>query len=160
MTPASVRALFAQIILALGEERANAAELVAHGNVDGQAAWENIGLNVQSIVMNQVKGEEMTDMLTKRAPTQIATREYLCNVRAKPGRIDFLPLKEWWRIETRKVDYIEVEGQTAFPAYGASGGIASSVLFYMAAVIQFGSSQPRLNAAYKNWAAPAGYFGH
>jgi hypothetical protein len=160
MTPASVRALFAQIILALGEERANSAELVCHGNVEAQAAWENIALNVQQIIMNQVKGEEMTDMLTKRAPTIIAGREFLVNVRAKPGRIDFLPLKEWWRIETRKEDYIEVEGQTAFPAYGASGGIASSVLFYLAAVLQFGTGQPRLNAYYNNFAIPTGYFGH
>lgn len=160
MTPASVRALFAQIILALGEERANSGELVAHGNVEAQAAWENIALNVQQIIMNQIKGDEITDMLTKRAPTIIAGREFLVNVRAKPGRIDFLPLKEWWRIETRKEDYIEVEGQTAFPAYGASGGIASSVLFYLAAVLQFGTSQPRLNAYYSNFAIPAGYFGH
>ncbi len=90
----------------------------------------------------------------------IAKREFLVNPRAKPGRIDFLPLKEWWRIETRKEDYIEVEGQTAFPAYGASGGIASSVLFYLAAVLQFGTSQPRLGATYLNFAIPTGYFGH
>jgi len=160
MTPASVRVLFAQIILALGEDRANAAELVWHGNVDAQAAWENIALNVQSIIMNQVKGDEITDMLTKKAPTMIAGREFLVNPRAKPGRIDGLPLKEWWRIETRKEDYIEVEGQTAFPAYGASGGIASSVLFYLAAVMQIGTSQPRLNGVYSNWAPPSGYFGH
>ncbi len=160
MTPASVRVLFAQIILALGEERANSAELVAHGNVEAQAAWENIALNVQQIIWNQVKGDEATDMLTKNAPTMIARREFLLNPRAKPGRIDFLPLKEWWRIETRKEDYIEVEGQTAFPAYGASGGIASSVLFYLASVMQFGTSQPRLNAYYSNFAIPTGYFGH
>jgi hypothetical protein len=160
MTPASVRALFAQIILALGEERANSSDLVCHGNVEAQAAWENIALNVQQIIMNQIKGDEITDMLTKRAPTIIAGREFLVNVRAKPGRIDFLPLKEWWRIETRKEDYIEVEGQTAFPAYGASGGIASSVLFYLAAVLQFGTGQPRLNAYYSNFAIPSGYFGH
>ena len=157
MTPATVRALFAQIILALGEERANSAELVAHGNVEAQAAWENVSLNVQSIIANQ---SPSVDMLKKKAPTVIAGREFLVNPRAKPGRVDFLPLKEWWRIETRKEDYIEVEGQTAFPAYGASGGIASSVLFYLATVLQFGTSQPRLNAFYNNFAIPTGYFGN
>ena len=159
MTPASVRALFSQIILALGEDRANSSELVAHGNVDAQNAWENIALNIQSIIWNQVKGNEAPDMLTKMAPTMIAGREFLANPRAKVGRIDFLPLKEWWRIETRKEDYIEVEGQTAFPAYGASGGIASSVLFYLAAILQFGTGQPRLNAYYSNFATPTGIFG-
>ena len=157
MTPASVRALFAQIILALGEERANSAELVCHGNVEAQAAWENVSLNVQSIIANQ---SPSTDMLKKRAPTVIAGREFLVNPRAQPGRIDFLPLNEWFRIETRKEDLIEVEGQTAFPAYGESGGIASSVLFYLAAMLQFGTGQPRLNAFYNNFAIPTGYFGH
>jgi hypothetical protein len=126
--------------------------------VDAQAAWENVALNVQTIVWNQVKGDT-PDMLMKKAPTMIAGTEFLINPRAKVGRIDFLPLKEWFRIETRKEDYIEVEGQTAFPAYGASGGIASSVLFYLAAVLQFGTGQPRLNAYYNNFASPKGYFG-
>lgn len=160
MTPASVRALFAQIILALGEDEANSNDLVAHGNVEAQAAWENVALNVQSVIWNQVKGDEAPDMLTKTAPKAIASRPFLPNPRAKVGRVDFIPLKQWWRIETRKEDYIEVEGQTAFPAYGASGGIASSVLFYLAAVIQFGTGQPRLGAFYNNFAIPTGYFGH
>jgi hypothetical protein len=160
ITPASVRALFAQIILALGEDREEASEVVFHGNVESQAAWENVALNVQQIIMNEVKGDNITDMLTKRGPVVMAGREFLVNPRAKVGRIDALPLNEWWRIETRKEDYIEVEGQTAFPAYGASGGIASSVLFYLAWVGQFGTSQPRLNAYYNNFAIPTGYFGH
>ena len=90
----------------------------------------------------------------------IAGREFVTNIRAKPGRIDGLNLKHWSRIETRKEDYIEVEGQTAFPAYGASGGIASSVLFYLAAVLQFMTVQPRKNVYYNNYAISAGYFGH
>ena len=160
ITPASVRALFAAAILAMGSEN-NMEGMVWHGNVEAQAAWENIGLNVQQIIQNQIAGkDEMTDMLNKTAPTMIAGREFLCNIRAKPGRIDGLNLKEWARIETRKEDYIEVEGQTAFPAYGASGGIASSVLFYLAAVIQFFTPQPRKNIYYSNYAIPTGYFGH
>lgn len=160
MTPATVRACFAQIVLALGEDEANSNDLICHGNVEAQAAWENIALNVQSVIWNQVTGDTAPDMLTKSSPTAIAKRPFLVNPRAKPGRIDFIPLKQWWRIETRKEDYIEVEGQTAFPAYGASGGIASSVLFYLAAVIQFGTASPRLGAFYNNYAVPSGYFGH
>ena len=160
ITPASLRVLFMTIIQAMGADRAEEAEVVWHGNVEAQAAWENVGLNVQQIVMNQVKGDTMTDMLTKDAPNRVAGREFLLNIRGKPGRIDLMALKNWWRIETRKEDYIEVEGQTAFPAYGASGGIASSVLFYLAAVLQLGTSQPRLNGYYSNYAIPTGYFGH
>jgi hypothetical protein len=159
MTPASMRALFAAAILAMGTENAMDG-MVWHGNVEAQAAWEDIALNIQTVIWNQVKGDEAPDMLTKNAPTMIAGREFLVNIRAKPGRIDGLSLKNWSRIETRKEDYIEVEGQTAFPAYGASGGIASSVLFYLAAVLQFLTVQPRKNIYYSNYAIQPGYFGH
>ena len=160
MTTATVRALFAQIVLRLGPERANSAELVCHGNVEAQAAWENIALNVQQITMNEVKGDQITDMLTKEAPTTIAKREFIVNVRARPGRIDFLPLNNWFRIETRKTDLVDVKGQTAFPVIGESGGIASSIVSYRASVMQVGTSNPGLNAFYSNFAIPTGYFGH
>lgn len=160
LTPAVVRALHAQLILALGPEIANGSDEVAHCNVDAQAAWENNALLVQSVVANQVKGDEATDMLKKNAPTQIAGRPILVNPRAKPGYIDFLSLKNWWRIETKATDMYEVGGQTIFPAYGASGGLQSSNLFYMVVMTQVGTGQPRLNPYVNNFAIPAGYFGH
>jgi hypothetical protein len=160
LTPAVVRALQAQMILALGQDRVDTADNCAHCNVDAQAAWENNALLVQSVVANQVKGDEATDMLKPNAPTQIAGRPVLVNPRAKPGYIDFLSLKNWWRIETKATDMYEVGGQTIFPAYGSSGGLQSSNLFYMVVMTQIGTGQPRLNSYVNNFAIPSGYFGH
>ena len=158
LTPASVRALEAQIRLALGDERADSADLIAHCNVDMQAAWENNAINVQRVIMNEVKGDESVDMLKKKAPTLIAGRELVPNVRAKPGYIDFIALKHWFRLETKATDYYEVGGQTIFPAYGTSGGLASSMIFYLVTLCQAGNGQPRLSAYMNNVTIPKFYF--
>lgn len=160
LTPAIVRALEAQIRLAIGSDRADQGELIAHCNVDMQAAWENNALLVQNVILNEVKGDESVDMLKKKAPTMIAGREVVPNERAKPGYIDFLALKHWFRIETKPVDYYEVGGQTIFPAYGASGGVAASMVFYLVLMCQVGNGQPRAGAYCNNVTIPKNYFGH
>jgi hypothetical protein len=160
LTPASVRALEAQIILALGEERADGADLIAHMNVDMQAAWENASLTVQHITYNEMGGDQSADMLKRRAPSTIAGRKIVRNVRAKVGRIDFIPLKHWFRLETKPVDYFEVGGQTIFPTYGASGGLNSAMIFYLVTMVQCGLGQPRLAAYMNNVNVPKFYFGH
>lgn len=159
LTPASVRALEAQIILSLGEDKANAANLVAHMNVDMAAAWENNALTVQSIIYNEMKGDESADMLKKRQSTTMGGREIIRNPRAKPGIIDFLALKNWFRIETKAVDYYEVGGQTVFPQYGGDGGLVSAMLFYLVTMVQAGNEQPRLSGYINNVTIPKGYFG-
>jgi hypothetical protein len=141
-------------------DKADASDLIAHCNVDMRAAWENNAILVQRVVMNEVKGDESVDMLKKKAPTVIAGRELVVNERAKPGIIDFLGLKNWFRIETKALDYYEVGGQTIFPAYGASGGLQSSLMFYLVLMTQIGNGQPRIGAYMNNISIPKGYFGH
>lgn len=160
LTPATVRAVQSNQMLALGPDRIENSEDVAHCNVDMLNAWENAGINVTQNVYQQIKGDRSEDMLKKRSPDAIAGRPVLLNVRAATGIIDFVCLKEWWRIETRPADLYDVGGQTVFPAYGADGGVASSMLVYMVWLGQVGTSQPRMNAYLNNAAIPAGVFGH
>ena len=159
LTPAVVRAVQAQQILALGEDNDGKTN-VAHCNVDMQSAWENNSLLVQTVIANQLRGDRSVDMLPKAPMKMIAGREILLNVRALTGRIDFLNLKHWFRLETKASDYYEVGGQTIFPAYGASGGLASSNLFYLVILCQLGNGQPRAGAYLNNAAIPTNYFGH
>lgn len=160
LTPAVVRALEAQIRLAIGIERADEGDIVAHCNVDMQAAWENNALLVQQVIYNEVKGDESVDMLKRSAPTKIAGREMLVNERATPGRIDFLALKHWFRIETKPLDYYEVGGQTIFPTYGISGGLMAAMVFYLVTMVQVGNGQPRMGAFLSGVTVPKNYFGH
>ena len=159
LTPAIVRALQANQILALGEDTMDANDNIAHCNVDMQSAWENNALLTQRVYVDK-SGAGSPDMLAKKPLTQIAGREMIVNVRATPGLIDFLALKHWFRIETKATDYYEVGGQTIFPAYGGSGGLASSMLFYLVIMANIGNGQPRGGAYMNNIAIPKGIFGH
>jgi hypothetical protein len=158
LTPAIVRALQANQILALGNDN-DGADNVAHCNVDMQSAWENNALLTQRVYVDK-SGAGSPDMLAKAPLTEIAGRRMIVNVRATPGLIDFLALKHWFRIETKATDYYEVGGQTIFPAYGGSGGLASSMLFYLVIMPQIGNAQPRQGAYMNNIAVPTGIFGH
>lgn len=160
MTPQSVRALDAQVRLAIGSDKADQNELFCHGGVEGQAAWENTSLNVQHVVANEVKGDQAFDMLKRKAPTLIAGREYVPNERATPGRLDFISQKMWSRVETTPFGFYEVGGQTVFPTYGISGGIASSIIFYYKVMLQLHLVAPRADAYLSNFAIPRYYFGH
>ncbi len=160
LTPAVVRAVQAQVVLNLGTKIASATEPVAHCNVDMQSAWENNALPVQSIILNEQKGDQSQDMLKKTAPTMMAGREILLNPRATPGRIDFIDLKDWWRVETKPTDYYDVGGQTIFPVIGASGGLQSQNLFYLVLMAQAGISNARRSSYLSNVAVPKLYFGH
>jgi len=160
LTPASVRALEAQIRLAIGSDKADQAETFAHCGVEMQAAWENQALMVQHVVANEVRGDQATDMLKRKAPTLIAGRELVPNERATPGRIDFIAQKYWSRIETKPLGYYECGGQTIFPTYGGSGGVMSSMVFYYVTLVQMALGQPRADAYLSSVAIPKFYFGH
>jgi hypothetical protein len=53
----------------------------------------------------------------------------------------------------------EVGGQTIFPAYGISGGVASSMLMYLVQMVQTGTSNPRAAGVLSGITIPRGYFG-
>jgi hypothetical protein len=159
LTPASVRACFAQIDLAMGIDAADD-DVVAHMNVDSSAAWENNALPVQSIDYVAMRGDNSADMLKKKQTSTIAGREILKNVRAKTQRIDILNLKHWFELSTKSLDMHDVGGQTLFPIYGDSGGIATSQIFYLEEMYQYGLGQPRREAYIPNISPVKGYFGH
>jgi hypothetical protein len=116
-------------------------------------------LLVQHIDMAMLKGDESVDMLKRKAPTTMGGHENLINPRALPGYIDFLKLKNIFRIETKPVDFYDVGGQTLFPIYGNSGGLVSAMVFYMVVETQIGIVQTRENAFISGITIPSGLFG-
>jgi hypothetical protein len=160
LTPAAVRGLMGQIKLAMGIDEANTSDLVGHCNVDVEAAWENNSLLVQTIIQNEVSGDRTLDYMKKEPPKTIAGREMLVNERAKPGILDFLALNHWFRIEGQELDNFEVGGQTVFPTYGASGGLAASMITYMWQGLQIGNENARLGGYMNGISIPRYFFGH
>lgn len=156
LTPQIVRALFSLVELSKGEEEEDGGGTFGHCNVDVRDAWENNALLVQRIDYANAKGDRSEDMLKRKAASTIGGRELLVNVRAKPGYLDILKEKNMFRIETAPVDYYDVAGQTLFPLYGQSGGIAASLVFYMIVQCQLGIVNTRENAFLSGVPAPTG----
>ena len=95
-------------------------------------------------------------MLKRKAATTIAGREMVVNPRALPGYLDILVQKNMFRIETVPTDFYDVGGQTLFPLYGQSGGIAASLVFYMIWQGQLAIVQSREGAFLSGITAPNG----
>jgi hypothetical protein len=131
LTPQVVRAIFSLIELSKGEDAADGPGMFGHCNVDVRDAWEQNALLVQRIDYVNAKGDTSEDMLKRKAATTIAGRELTVNPRALPGYLDVLVQKNLGMIETVPTDFYDVAGQTLFPLYGQSGGIAASLVFYM-----------------------------
>ena len=160
LTPAVVRAVQAQIVYNMGTKVADAVEPVAHCGPDMQLAWENNAIPVQSVIMNEVKGDQSVDMLKKTAPSMMAGREILLNPRATPGRVDFIDLKQAFRIETKPTDYYDVGGQTIFPAIDSNGGLESANIFYLVYMGQIGWKNVRTSSFLASITIPKGILGH
>jgi hypothetical protein len=160
LVPSTVRAMEMIIKLGVGIERAEQSDLTVHCGLDMQSAWENNAILVQHVIANEVKGDEHTDMLKPNPPTMLGGRKILANERALPGRIDFLALKKWSRIETKPMDYYEVGGQTLFPAYAIDGSVATSMMFWLVLLVNILNINPRMGGFLANLSIPRFLFGH
>jgi hypothetical protein len=160
LTPQVVRAIFSLIELSKGEEAADGEGMFGHCNVDVRDAWEQNALLVQRIDYNATKGDTSEDMLKRKAATTIAGREMVVNPRALPGYLDVLREKNLFRIETVPTDLYDIAGQTLFPLYGQSGGIAASLVFYMIWQGQMAIVQSREGAFLSGITVPSGLFGN
>lgn len=161
LTPSEARRMRAQIQIAIGALKPNELDLQFNMGPDMMAAWENVGLVVSSVIQNQLKGDASQDMLQKHTPKTFMGYPIIGegegNIHAKQGRIDGICLKEWFRCENQPIDYYEVGGQTIFPAYGASGGLAASSFFYLWTGVQIGMENVRAGVYIDTVAIPSGY---
>lgn len=158
LTPQMVRTVEALIELSKGDD-ATEDGLIAHSTPSENLAWENNALLVQRIDMAQLKGDQSVDMLKRKAPSTMGGHENVINPRALPGYIDFMKLKNWFRIETKPVDFYDVAGQTLFPVYGQSGGLISAMVFYLVYEGQVGMVQSREDAFISGITIQSGLFG-
>lgn len=160
LTPAAVRAIQGQIFNNMGGKALKEQNPVAHCGYDQVMAWENLALTTQSIIYNEMKGNESADMLKRDPASSMAGRPMLPNPRATPGRIDFIDLKNFWRLQIKAPDYYDVNGQTVFPVIGGSGGLQSQNLFYVVYGGQIGMTSSRVSGFISNAAIPKGIYGH
>lgn len=163
LTPSKARLMLAQMQIAMGIDQPDKVNLTWNMNLDMIAAWENSGLLVTGLIQTQITGNNSVDMLKKSPPKTLAGRPIVGggkgSIHATPGRIDGLPLKHLFRVENQPIDFYDIGGQTTFPAYGASGGLSASTIFYIYSGVNLGDENVHAGTYGNNIAKPSGYFG-
>ena len=161
LNQSQARRMQGQLKISIGALKAVELDLVFNMGPDMLAAWENTGIAVSSVIQNQLTGENSQDMLKKHTPKTFMGYPIIGegegNIHAKQGRIDGIALKTYFRCENQPIDYYEVGGQTIFPAYGGSGGLAASSFFYLWTGVNVGCENVRAQVYADTLAIPSGY---
>lgn len=132
-------------------------DLLIHMGYDQDQALENYAYMANpTIIWNQFKGDTNQDMIKKQSADTVAGFPKLVSKQAKPGRIDCISLKNWFRGEIEPVGPLERGGQTMFQTYGNDGGLAYSVITYLWGGFQISIDNPKVGLYFDNCAIPAG----
>ena len=147
-----------QIIQQLGEEGLSQ-NLVWHTHPAALAGYEEYGLSLSRIDRGAGNGDgaKMPAGLFDDKNMTIAGYPCKRSIHADPTRFDLLNLQSWGRVEWAPIDYLEIGGNTVFPVYGASGGIAAAYLFYFVCGMQFFVDNPKAISSVTSVTLPTGY---
>lgn len=116
-------------------------------------AYEDVGQSV-SIIHKQVKEEGLNMYFDKMSMAGAPTME---SYSWDKTRIDFVTDDVWGRGETLPIGFYKTDGRTIFEIRGASGGVATAEIFYMACGFQVFVNNPAACAYIDNLAIPSGY---
>ena len=155
LTPSNVRLAINKVRKSLGINHIS--KLIAYMAVEQEHAWENLGITVSQIIKEggASDGNDL-DLLFSGRKTMSGI-PIKSSVNADQTRVDFLDLAHWGRAVLKDIDFYEVNGNTVFPIYGASGGIAASYIFYFDTAFQVWDDSPRTGAFIDTLARPQGY---
>jgi hypothetical protein len=155
LTPANVRLAINKVRKALGINHLS--KLIAYMAVEQEHAWENLGITVSQIIKEGGGGGANDLDLLFTGRKTMSGIPIKSSVNADQTRVDFLDLSHWGRAVLKDIDFYEVNGNTVFPIYGASGGLAASYIFYFDTAFQVWSDSPRSGAFIDTLARPSGY---
>ncbi|HTQ61957.1 MAG TPA: hypothetical protein VMI32_17165 [Candidatus Solibacter sp.] len=155
LTPSNVRLAINKVRKSLGINHVS--KLIAYMAVEQEHAWENLGITISQIIKEggASDGNDL-DLLFSGRKTMSGV-PIKSSVNADQTRVDFLDLSHWGRAVLKDIDFYEVNGNTVFPIYGASGGIAASYIFYFDTAFQVWDDSPRTGAFIDTLARPSGY---
>ena len=117
------------------------------------AAYEEIGQLV-SIIQKQAKEEGLNRYF---GGMQMAGAGVNQHFNWDTRRIDFFVESVWGRAEILPIGFYKTDGRNIFEVRGASGGVATSDIFYMAIGMQTFVSTPSATSYIDNLLVPSGY---
>jgi hypothetical protein len=155
LTPANVRLAINKVRKSLGT--AQVGKLIAYTSVEQEHAWENLGITISQVIKEGGAGNANDLDLLFTGRKTMSGVPIKTSVNADQTRVDFLDLSHWGRAVIKDIDFFEIGGQTVFPIYGASGGLAASYIFYFDTGFQVWNDSPRSGAFIDALARPSGY---
>lgn len=156
LNPQFVRRALNRMRQLLGNDSLKSAKVFAHLHLAQEHAYEAIGLTISEIIKTTSAKESLEPFFEVKT---MAGCKIVSSIKADPTRIDFLVASNFGRAESLGIGFYTDPGDSAtmFGQYGASGGRAAAVLWYMATSLQFYTVNPRQGAYIKNLAVPTGY---
>jgi hypothetical protein len=141
----------------LGISAVPSKNLIAYMAVEQEHAWENLGIAISQVIKEGAGGgADDLDLLFTGKKT-MSGMPIKSSVNADQTRIDLLDLSHWGRAVMKDIDFYEVNGNTVFPIYGASGGLAAAYIFYYDVAFQVWDDSPRSGSFIFTLSRPAGY---
>lgn len=121
------------------------------------AAYEELGQAVT--VMNRTVSERPSgmDLLFNDENMRIAGIPIKTHWAWDRTRIDLIDMDAWGRAVMKEPDFYEVEGRKIFELRGASGGVATSQIFYLTAAFNIFTDNPISGAFITGLNIPTGY---
>ena len=155
LVPGYVRLAINKVRKALGIGQLG--KLIAYTSVEQEHAWENLGITISQVIKENAAGSSNDlDLLFSGRKTMSGV-PIKSSINANQTRVDFLDLSHWGRAVIKDIDFFDVGGETVFPIYGSSGGIAAAFIFYFDTGFQVFSDSPRSGAYIDALARPSGY---
>ncbi len=155
LTPGAVRLAINKVRKALGSGQVG--KLIAYTSLEQEHAWEQLGVTISQIIKEGAGGRASDLDLLFTGQKTMAGVPIKSSINANQARVDFLDLAHWGRAVMQDIDFYDVGGQTVFPIYGASGGLAAAYIFYFVVGMQVWNESPRSGAFIDNLAIPSGY---
>ncbi|HYL69017.1 MAG TPA: hypothetical protein VEX69_07620 [Candidatus Limnocylindria bacterium] len=155
LTPGAVRLAINKVRKSLGSNQVS--KLVAYTSLEQEHQWEQLGVTISQIIKEGAGGRASDLDLLFTGEKSMAGVPIKSSINANQSRVDFLDLSHWGRAVMQDIDFYDVGGQTVFPIYGASGGLASAYIFYFVTGFQVWNESPRSGAFIDNLAIPSGY---
>ncbi|HEV2615630.1 MAG TPA: hypothetical protein VGU63_03360 [Candidatus Acidoferrales bacterium] len=155
ITPGVVRLAINKVRKALGTNQVG--KLVAYTALEQENAWEQLGISISQIIKEGAGGRASDLDLLFTGELTMAGVPIKSSINANQARVDFLDLSHWGRAVMQDIDFYDVGGQTVFPIYGASGGLAAAYIFYFVTGFQVWNESPRSGAYIDSLAIPTGY---
>jgi hypothetical protein len=117
-------------------------------------AYEEAG---QAVIMINKQGSKPSDLDMYFDKMQMAGAPLRESFNWDKTRIDFVVTDVWGRAETLPIGFYTTDGRKIFEIRGASGGVATSDVFYMVVGTQTFTSNPAATAYVDSLAVPTGY---